>query len=262
MRVNTLGTVRNALLASLPPTELAALLPKFRLVTLHAREVVCRAGERIEAVHFPETGLLSMVASLDDGLQAEVGMVGCEGMTGTPLVFGVDTSFPETIVQVAGSAWRMEAGRFRHELEASASLWARLVRYSEAFQAQTMQTAACNGRHRLEQRLARWLLMAHDRAQGFELPFTHDTLAMALGVHRPSVTIGAKALRQAGLIQSSSGMIRIVDRAGLEAFACDCYRAVQHRFATLLAQSTARDPHSGPLGARQQASPKFHACLC
>lgn len=236
MRIPQPKTVRNGLLASLPPDTLAEMLPKFRLVTLRLREVIYNPAERIGAVYFPEAGMISMIANLDEGLQAEVGVVGCEGMVGAPLVSAVETSFTEAVVQLPGAAWCMEAGRFRRELEANTPFRTRLLRYNEAFQAQVIQTAACNGRHKLEQRLARWLLMAHDRAEGRELPFTQDLLAMMLGVHRPSVTISAKVLQRAGLIHYANGLINVLDRPGLEASACECYRMVRCRFSALLGQ--------------------------
>ena len=141
------------------------------------------------------------------------------------------------MVQLPGAALRMGAGAFRRELEVSAPLRALLLRYNEALQAQVMQTAACNGRHGLEQRLARWLLVARDRAEGDELALTQDFVAMMLGVHRPSVTVTAGILQRAGLIRYANGHITLLDRPGLEAAACECYGAVRQRFATLLGQA-------------------------
>ena len=117
-------------------------------------------------------------------------------MLGTPLLFGVDTSYVESMVQIPGTAWRMEAGAFKRELETNAPLRARLLRYSEALQAQIAQTTACNGRHGLEQRLARWLLMAHAWVGADVLPLTQDFIATMLGVHRPSITVTAGILQR------------------------------------------------------------------
>lgn len=228
---------RNRLLAALPPEALAQLLPKLSSVVLSLRQVVYPPEAPIEAVYFPESGMVSMLANLDEGVQVEVGVVGQEGMLGTPLLAGVETSFAECMVQLPGTALRMGAGAFRRELEANAPFRMPLQRYSEALQAQVMQTAACNGRHGLEQRLARWLLIAHDRAEGDELPLTQDFIAMMLGVHRPSITVTAGILQRAGLIRYASGHITILDRPSLEAAACECYGAVRQRFAALLGQA-------------------------
>lgn len=233
--------IRNRLLASLPPGVLASLLPKLGFVALAMRQPIYSQGEPIEAVYFPDAGMLSLVANLDDGMQAEVGIVGHEGMLGIPLLAGIETSFIESMVQLPGSGWRMSAPDFRHALDAHAPLRALLLRYSEALQAQVMQTAACNGRHGLEQRLARWLLMAHDRADGDELALTQEFIAMMLGVHRPSITVTAGILQRAGLIRYAGGRVTVLDRASLEAASCECYGTVARRFAALLGPAS-----SGP----------------
>jgi CRP-like cAMP-binding protein len=227
----------NGLLASLPPDMLAPLLPKFTSVVLSMRQGLYSPDGPIEAVYFPESGMISMLANLEEGAQVEVGVVGHEGMLGVPLLSGVETSFVEAMVQMPGTALRMGARAFRAEVEANAPFRMLLLRYGEALQAQVMQTAACNGRHGLEQRLARWLLMAHDRSDGDELPLTQDFLAMMLGVHRPSITVTAGILQRAGLIRYASGLITVLDRPSLEAAACECYGAVRRRFASLLGQA-------------------------
>src|SRR4051812_5292310 len=159
----------NGLLAALPADVLAHLLPKFSHVSLSHRQTLYVPEQPIEAVFFFESGMASLVSQLDDGVQAEVGIIGREGMLGTPLLHGVETSFPEAFIQISGTALRMGATAFRQELAANAALKALLLRYGEAHQAQVSQTAACNGRHGLEQRLARWLLMAHDRVEDNEV---------------------------------------------------------------------------------------------
>ena len=228
------SAVHNQLLAALPPAALERLVPNFCRVALPSRQGLYHPDMPIEAVYFPETGMISLVANMDDGMQAEVGVVGREGLLGVPLLLGVDTSFVEATVQVPGAALRMGAREFRHELEVNAPFRALLLRYNEAQQAQVMQTAACNGRHALEQRLARWLLMAHDRSAGDELPVTQDLMAMMLGVHRPSVTVAAGALQRAGLVRYSGGRVTVLDRPGLEAASCECYASVKKRFTALL----------------------------
>ena len=192
---------RNHLLATLPGDMRAALMPKLSHVVLPLRQELYRPDDEIEAVYFVESGVISLVAILEDGMQGEVGLIGREGMLGTSILSGVDTSYVEAVVQMSGSAWRMAAAPFRRELDTNPALRLQLLRYNEALQAQVMQTAACNGRHELEPRLARWLLMAADRYDGNELPLTQEFMAVMLGVHRPSITITAGILQRAGLIR-------------------------------------------------------------
>jgi CRP-like cAMP-binding protein len=226
-------TIRNHLLAALPSPVLSRLRPKLEPVTLSLGKILLWAEEPIEAVYFLEKGMVSLIAALDEGMRAEVGIIGREGIVGMPLVFGVDTSFVEAQVQIPGSALRMSSTMFQKELEESPLLRALLLRYAEAAQAHVSQTAACNARHGLEQRLARWLLMVQDRTEGNELPLTQEFLAAMLGVHRPSITVTAGILQRAGLIQYRSGNITIFDRSGLEAAACECYGLVKRRLAKL-----------------------------
>jgi CRP-like cAMP-binding protein len=228
------GTVRNRLLLKLPPAVLGRLLPRMRAFTLNVRDSLIPQETRIDAVYFVESGWVSMVAALEDGARAEVGLVGREGMVGLPLITGVETAFIDTFVQAGGSAFRMEAAAFRRAMEDEPSLRELLFRYLEAMNSQIIQTAACNGRHDLEQRLARWLLMAHDRADGDEFHVTQEFLAVMLCVHRPSVSVVASTLQRAGIIRYGRGRITVLDRAALEATACDCYGAVQRRFERLL----------------------------
>ncbi len=230
--------IRNHLLASLPPAALQRLRPKLTRVALNLRQVIYEPDQPMDAVYFPESGMISLVALLEEGTQAEVGIIGSEGMLGIPLLSGVETPFIESMVQLTGSGLRMGAEDFKHELGANPEFRAILLRYNEALGAQVMQTAACNGRHGLEQRLARWLLMAHDRAEDRQLPLTQDFLAMMLGVHRPSITVTAGILQRAGLIRYAAGRVTVLDRASLEAASCECYSAVRERFEAILGKAT------------------------
>lgn len=223
------SAVRNHLLAALPSAVLAQLLPRMQPVTLELRAVLYAAEASIEAVYFVEAGWASLLMHLEDGLSAEVGLVGREGMAGLPLVFGVETSDVEALVQGPGTALRMEAGAFRHALDEHPSLRLLLFRYGEF-----MQTAACNGNHNLEQRLARWLLMSHDRANGDRFLMTHEFLATMLCVHRPTITVAARILQRAGLIRYGTGEITVIDRPGLEAAACECHGMVRRQYQKLL----------------------------
>lgn len=178
--------------------------------------------------------MISLVNDLEDGLRAEVGVIGREGLLGMPLLAGVDTFFVEAQVQLPGTALRMTARDFIDQVETNAPLRKLLLRYNEALQAQIMQTAACNASHDLEERLARWLLIAHDRAESDELQLTQEFVATMLCVHRPSVTVTAGILQRAGLIRYAGGRVTVLDRPGLEAASCECYGAVQKRFGALL----------------------------
>jgi CRP-like cAMP-binding protein len=226
--------VRNQLLTALPPELLSRLLPRLRLISLTTRDSLMVPDAPIEAAYFVESGFVSLVTSVEDGTQAEVGLIGREGMVGLPLISGVDTSFVEAFVQGDGSALRMEARVFRAAMEEEPALRTLLLRYLEAMTSQVSQTAACNGRHDLEQRLARWLLMAHDRAGGDEFQITQEFLALMLCVYRPSVSVVASTLQRAGIIRYGRGRITVLDREALEATACDCYRVVKARFERLL----------------------------
>ena len=224
----------NHLLDALPPEDLARLRPRFEPVEFALRQVIQRPDEPITAVYFPESGWVSMMALLADGNSAEVGIVGFEGMVGLPLLLGSERSPTEGMIQAPGTFLRLGAAAFREELDRSAPLRTLLLRYALAFQAQVTQTAACNGHHALDQRMARWLLIAHDRADGDTFPMTQEFLAMMLCVHRPGVTVAARLFQQAGLIRYSNGQITIMDRAGLEAAACECHGVVAREFQRLL----------------------------
>lgn len=226
--------VRNQLLARLPPEVSGRLLPRMRSFSLSTRDSLIMPDTLIDAVYFVESGWVSLVAALEDGTQAEVGLIGREGMVGLPLITGVETAFVEAFVQGSGSALRMEASAFRNAMEEEPTLRDLLFRYLEAMSSQTAQTAACNGRHDLEQRLARWLLMAHDRADGNEFQLTQEFLALMLCVYRPSVSVVASTLQRAGMIRYGRGHMTVLDRAALEATACDCYSVVKRRFERLL----------------------------
>ena len=225
---------RNRLLAALPPEDLARLWPQLEAVDLSIRHVLHAPDEPITAVYFHESGWCSMVAQLADGRSAEVGLTGTEGMVGLPLLLGSDTSPAEAMIQGPGTVLRLGAGAFRRALEESPALRTLLLRYALAFQGQVTQTAACNGHHALDQRLARWLLMAHDRAEADEFSMTQEFLAMMLCVHRPGVTVAARLFQQAGLIRYGQGRMVITDREGLEGAACECYGAVRRQFEKLL----------------------------
>jgi CRP-like cAMP-binding protein len=226
--------IRNELLRLLRPETLAHIIGKLTKVNLPVRRVLVEPSEPIANVVFIESGWASIVAHLEDGGQAEIGMIGREGMVGLPLVMGVDTAFSETFMQSDGTGYQMSASSFKVELEHNEELRRILFRYAEAMNAQTSQTAACNGCHDLEARLARWLLMVQDRFDGDVLPLTQEFLAMMLCVYRPTLTVIAGMFQRAGFIKYTKGSITILDRSSLELTACSCYTAVKERFRVLL----------------------------
>jgi CRP-like cAMP-binding protein len=234
---------RNRLLAALPPEDLARLWPRLQPVELVFRQTLHAPEEPITAVYFPETGYLSRLAPMDDGDSAEVGLVGPEGMIGLAILLGGDRDGFEILVQVPGTALRMGAGAFREELDRIPALRAVLNRYALAHFEQVARSAACNGRHHVEQRLARWLLMAHDRVEGDEFPMTHEFMSMMLGVRRAGITVAAGTLQKAGLIRYERGRMEITDRPGLEAAACECYGIDRRAYDRLLG------PPRGPRGS-------------
>ena len=225
---------RNRLLAALPPDDLARLWPRLEAVELSLRKVLHAPGQPITAVYFPETSYVSMLAYMDGGDAAEVGLIGYEGMVGLPVLLGADHDDIEGMVQMPGSALRMDAQAFREDLERLPAFRTLLLRYALVHHGQVARTAACNGRHHVDQRLARWLLMAHDRFTGNEFPMTHEFLSMMLGVRRAGITVAAGQLQKAGLIHYERGRIEVTDRPGLESVACECYGVVRRAYECLI----------------------------
>ena len=223
-----LPTTRNRLLQALPPEELAALWPRLEPVELELKQILQVPEVPMEAVYFIETGWISMIATLEDGDGAEVGLVGHEGMVGLPLLLDDVLDDLEGMVQCPGTALRLPAADFREALERLPNFRRLLNRYALVHHGQVARTAACNGRHAVDQRLARWLLMAHDRVEGDTYPMTHEFLSTMLGVRRAGVSTAAAVLQKSGLISYRAGQMTITDRPGLENSSCECY-GVQRR---------------------------------
>lgn len=226
--------MRNRLLAALKEADFETLLKELEPVAWRAGDILSAPGQPFTHVYFPESGMISLVQQMTDGTTIEVGVIGNEGFVGVPVLHGARTDIVEAVVQIGGYALRMTASAFRRALERSASLSAHLLRFAHALQCQIMQTAACNGRHSLEQRLARWLLAAGDRAQSDEFALSHEFLATMLGRRRAGVTVALAKMRGAGLIDAVRGHIAIHDRRTLEAAACECYRIVREEYRRLL----------------------------
>jgi CRP-like cAMP-binding protein len=206
---------QNGLLAAMSSDDLALLEPKLEQLTLKTRLVLEQANKPVKYNYFLTSGLGSVIAIGKDGVRLEVGIVGREGMTGLPVVLGNDRSPNETFIQVEGTGSRIAADDLRQAMRKSASLTRVLLNFVNAFLIQTSHTALSNGTATLEERLARWLLMAQDRLGGNEVPLTHEFLSLMLGVRRAGVTISLNQLHRKGVIRLSRGRIEIVDREGL-----------------------------------------------
>jgi CRP-like cAMP-binding protein len=228
------ATVRNYLLAALSPDDFALLAPALRPTSLEFKHVLYAVHQPVGTAYFLESGMVSMLAPLEDGRFMEVGLVGKEGLVGLPIVLGADSSATEALVQMHGTALQVRSAELRKAFETSATLRGLLLRYAHVHHAQVAQTAACNGHHLLEERLARWLLMAHDRARTDEFPMTQEFMSLMLGVRRAGVSVAAGILQKAGVIDYKHGCIIVLDRPALEAMACECYSAVRRQFEYLL----------------------------
>ena len=211
-------TLRNRLLASLSSGDYALLKPDLESVALAARQILEAPNTPITHSYFIESGLASIVAR-NSHKRLEVGLIGCEGMTGLPIVLGSDRSPHETFIQVAGEGKRIAADKLRAAMQKSRSLERAFLKCAHEFMNQTATTALSNGTATLEERLARWLLMANDRLEGNEIPLTHEFLSLMLGVRRAGVTVALNYLEQRGIIQLARGDIIILDREGLTASA-------------------------------------------
>ena len=227
----------NQLLRRLPAAELRQLLPRLERIELEPGAVLLTSNGAVDGALFIQAGVVSMLASLRDGARMEVGLVGPEGMVGLPLLFGTSTSPLEAMVQGAGVAWKLPAEAFRAAVTGLPSLLGLLLRYVDAFHTQVSQCAACNGCHRIEQRLARWTLMTDDRTVGDGFLMTQGFMSHMLGVRRPGINLALGVLQRAGLVQHRDGIMRVLDRPGLEAASCECYAVIRDRQAWLTAFS-------------------------
>ena len=222
-----ISTNGNKLLAALSKEDYARLNPMLEQVSLDYGKTIYEPGEIIRDVYFPNSGLISLLAAVEDGATLEVGIVGREGVVGLPVFLGVNTTTSRAIVQGAGFAMRIKAGDFLEESRNGGGLPNLLQRFTHTMLAQVSQSAACYRFHAIEARLARWLLMTADRVESNDFQITQEFLSNMLGVRREAVNRSAVVLQQQGLIQYSRGRIRITDRGGLEKATCACYRILK-----------------------------------
>ena len=217
---------QNGLLSALPAEDYKRIAPSLEVVPLKLKEILHKPGSPVEHVYFPGGGFCSIVTVLEDGSMVEVATVGREGMVGlAALSDGRQGASSAVMVQgEAETSYRMAASAFRREMDRQGAFHGLLHRYTQAHMGFIMQSTACNAMHSVEQRLARWLLLAHDRMARDEFPLTQEFVAMMLGAARPTVTVVAGTLQKAGLITYRRGKVTIVDRKKLESASCECYR--------------------------------------
>ena len=227
IRASHNGALGNRLLDAMPELARERLRPALEFVALDSNQTIHEPGETAEHVFFPLQGLISMVAMMEDGTSVEIGMIGKEGMFPVSAILGDDRPSQRAMVQLPGNGLRMPSRLLQQEALTDAALQLLLLRYVQLTLSTAAQTAACNRLHVLEERCARWLLSAHDRAESNIFPMTHDFLSMMLGVRRPGVTIAVQSFRDSGMISYNHGTMSILDRNGLEAASCECYRIIQ-----------------------------------
>jgi CRP-like cAMP-binding protein len=226
--------IENQILAALPRQEYERILPHLEHVTFSLGESIYESGKHMKHIYFPTTSIVSLLYTMENGASAEIGVVGNEGVVGIALFMGGDTAPNRAIVQSAGDALKMKAAALRNEFIRAGMFQLLLLRYTQALITQISQTAVCNRLHTIEQQLARWLLLSHDRLQSDELKMTQELIANMLGVRRAGVTYAAGRLQAEGLIEYTRGRIMILNRVGLEATVCECYQVVKDEYDRLL----------------------------
>ncbi len=218
---------QNDILRALDVSVFDRLAPKLQWAPLELGKVLYQADDEIGHVHFPTSGIISLLAVFEDGNTVEAGLIGSEGMLGTSVLAGVNNMPHQALVQADGRALRITAADFQTFLKTDGQLRDLALRYGNAFFTQVAQTAGCNRIHSLEKRLARWLLLTHDRIEGDHFNLTQDFISRMLGVRRAGVSVAASTLRQMQAIDYERGNIRVRDRKSLERASCECYSVVK-----------------------------------
>src|SRR5277367_1058126 len=216
--------LRNRLLLALPSSNLKQLMPELEHIRCDREQVLMDAGSSLEHVFFPDSGVVSAVAVYSDGHVIETATIGREGCTNVQAAIGAKRSSVRLLVQIPGSAQKMPRATFMRAIGTMPSFRNLMYAYVQAFLEQVLVSGACNGAHSLRERLARWLLMMRDRSDDDALPITQSLLAEMLGVHRPTITNAIQELEQGGLMERGRRQVTILDRVGLEAASCECYR--------------------------------------
>ncbi len=236
MSQDTSTKIPNKILAALPAKEYERLFPHLEQIPLPLGQVLYETDDEIHQVYFPSGSVVSLVKHMKKGASVEVGIIGREGMVGVSVVLGDGISSNQAIVQLADGAMRLSAVALKKELSQGGQLQPLLLRFTQTLLKQVSQTAACNRTHHIGERLARWLLTTQDRVDSDVLVLTQEFIAEMLGTRRSGVTEAAIILQDRGLIRYVRGRITILNRAGLEAFACECYEVVKNDFNRLSAK--------------------------
>ncbi|MEO8768132.1 MAG: Crp/Fnr family transcriptional regulator [Nitrosospira sp.] len=223
----------NHLLAALPTAELERLEPHLELIHMPLGDVLCESGGRLHYVYFPTSAIISLHYILENGASSEIAGVGNEGMLGTSLFMGGETTPSWATVQTAGYGYRLKTALLLQEFSHAGPVQRMLLRYTQALIMQISQTAVCNRHHTIEQQLCRWLLLTLDRLDSQELTMTQELIASMLGVRREGITEAAGKLQNAGIIRYRRGHIMVLDRSGLETHVCECYSVVKKEFDRL-----------------------------
>ena len=227
-RTSTAGDrVGNKVLLSISDKEYALILPHLEFLDMPHHLSLYEPGQTLEFVHFPNSGMVSLVIATEDGKTVEVGEVGREGFAGVQAAVGINKNQVREIVQIAGDGFRVKIGALRTVLQSTPELQRLLTRYAVVQGMQFAQTAACNRLHNIEQRLARWLLITQDRVDSATLAITHDFLATMLGTDRPTVSLAAGILQDKQIIEYTRGKVQILSRAKLKESTCECYGVIQ-----------------------------------
>jgi CRP-like cAMP-binding protein len=224
----------NRLLAALEPEDLVLLESHIEVVDLKRGQVLYEMGDVVHDAYFPHDAIISLVNVMEDGGTVEVGVFGREGVLGLLSALVTREAFGRYVVQMSGTASRIAVERLNKVRNARPNLRQLIMRYGEALLAQTFQTVSCNAVHPVEARCCRWILAMHDRTDQDSLPLTHEFLGEMLGVQRSTVSVVTRTLQTAGLIQQSRGGITVIDRAGLEETACECYGRIRRIYQRLL----------------------------
>lgn len=230
---NPIDAHMNILLAALPKSDFNRISPNLQLVNLPLGKCLSESGEQMFSVYFPTTAIVSLLYNMENGSSGEIAIVGKDGVVGITAFMGGKSTLNRAVVQSSGYAFKLSGAYLRTEFNHSRFLQNLLLRYTMALFAQITQTVACNRNHTVDQQLCRWLLLSLDRLPSNELIMTQELIANMLGVRREGVTVAAKSLQQAGLITYHRGHITVLNRAGLEERACECYKIVKKEVARL-----------------------------
>ena len=225
---------QNRILAALPEGDYTRILPDLEYIPMRRGWTMSESGDHVSFLHFPTSGIVSLIYDLEDGSSSEVALVGNEGMVGISIFMGGESMPSNTVVQSPGASFRLSRKIMKREFALGGQLQHLALLYTQALICQTSQTAVCNQHHTVEQRLCRWLLMSLDRMHESKLVVTQELIGSLLGVRRESVTLSAQVLQKDGLITYARGRITLLDRPKLEKRVCECYAAVNDEYARLL----------------------------